>query len=129
MIELLKQIATNIYSTLGPGFSESIYHRAFEYELRANNIQYESEKIIPIHYKNIQVGYGRADIVLPNLCIIEFKSISTLRNIDLNQLKNYITHSHDSFQYAIAINFPTQTNKNIEFITLENPGDAEKIPP
>ena len=32
-------------------------------ELRNNNIQYESKRIIPINYKGI-IGYGESDIIV-----------------------------------------------------------------
>ena len=41
--ELIKEIANKVFSNLGTGHSEYIYHRAMEIELRNLNITYEKK--------------------------------------------------------------------------------------
>lgn len=95
--------ANEIYTTLGKGYPECIYHRAFEYELRNAGIHYESEKIVPIMYKGVNVGHGRADIVLDSM-VLEFKSISGNVGIkELEQLGHYMRHL--KLNVGIIINF------------------------
>lgn len=101
--------ANEIYSTLGKGYPECVYHRAFEYELRVAGINYESEKLIPICYKGYQVGYGRADIYISGIMgssgvILEFKAISGSVGVkELEQLGNYMKHL--DVKTGIIINF------------------------
>lgn len=85
--------ANEIYTILGKGYPECVYHRAFELELRLAGILYESEKVIPINYKGSQVGNCRADIVIwgNSPLVIEFKAIGGSVGIkELEQLGHYM---------------------------------------
>lgn len=98
--------ANEIYTNLGKGYPECVYHRAFEVELRDAGLQYESEKLVPIVYKNVQVGYGRADIVVKGETpmILEFKAIGGSVGIkELEQLGHYMRHLE--VNVGIIINF------------------------
>ena len=92
-----------IYSTLGRGYTENIYHKAFETELQSEGIPYETEKIVPILYKNRQIGFGRADIVLNDI-VIEFKAmIQPPRMSEIEQINNYMINL--GVKKGIIINF------------------------
>lgn len=98
--------ANEIYTILGKGYPECVYHRAFELELRQSGIHYESEKLVPIYYKGHQVGHGRADIVIkdPTPMILEFKAIGGSVGIkELEQLGHYMRHLN--VNVGIIINF------------------------
>lgn len=99
---MLEQIAKDIYTELGPGHSESVYHRAFEVLLREKGIQYETERILPIVFRDLTIGNFRCDIIVNNT-IIELKSIPKLRPQEHQQIKNYmkILKGHD----GLLINF------------------------
>jgi hypothetical protein len=116
VIQQLVLIANDIYSCLGPGYNEVIYHRSFEVALRLSNIPYESEIITPIFYKGYNVGHGRVDIKIPNV-IIELKAINTLNNDAIIQTKNYMNHY--SFTTGIIINFG-QSKSGLSIILLNN---------
>jgi len=88
-MEFLKEISQEIYTELGSGHTESIYQHAFETELRIRCIEYESQKVVPITYKNFNVGYGFADIVIDD-AVIELKAITKLRPQDHTQVLNYM---------------------------------------
>ena len=113
-------IAHDIYNSLGPGYNEVIYHRAFEVALRISGIQYESEVITPVFYKGACVGHGRVDLKLNNL-IIELKAINILNNDALIQIKNYM-NQHNTFN-GIVINFGQSTKgsgKNLGIILVKD---------
>ena len=101
----IKQVATEVYNTLGSGFSECVYHRAMEVLLRSNNIQYESERIIPINFKEHVIGNFRADLIVDKEIIIELKNIKTLTNTTKRQLDVYLDNTDCNEGYLI--NFPT----------------------
>ena len=82
-------IAEHVYNSLGPGFSESVYHRAFEVALRMNGIQYETERIVPVVFDNHVVGNVRCDLIVGDT-IVELKSITKLREQEKLQLTNYL---------------------------------------
>jgi GxxExxY protein len=106
----LTLIANDIYTTLGPGYNEVIYHRAMEVALRLCGIQYESEVITPIFYKSHCVGHGRVDIKLNNF-IIELKAVNALNNDAIVQTKNYMNHY--CINSGIIINFGQSVKNNI----------------
>jgi len=109
ILDNIKNICQRVYKELGPGYSEYIYHRALEVELRNEEIQYESKRIIPINYKSINIGYGEADIILHinNLKIIlELKAISNIpRESEIIQIKTYLRNFVES-DFGCIINFP-----------------------
>ena len=94
------KFASNVFKTLGSGFSESVYHNALCVELRRNGIQYDTERVFPILYHNQYVGVFRPDLVInPNryICDLMEKKIPEIDNhqvtkeqleITNNQIKN-----------------------------------------
>ena len=120
LIPQLVLIAHDIYNSLGPGYNEVIYHRAFEVALRISGIQYESEVITPVFYKGACVGHGRVDLKLNNL-IIELKAINILNNDALIQIKNYM--NQHSINNGLIVNFGQNTKcsgKNLGIILIKN---------
>ena len=102
-------IINDIYNSIGPGYNEVIYHRAFEVALRLNGISYESEVVTPIIYKEHTVGHGRIDLIINKVMIIELKAIANLNNNDsVIQIKNYMKHHNISD--GLIVNFG-QCNK------------------
>lgn len=82
--------AFEVHKQIGCGFVEAVYHRAMLWELYLRKIEHESEKELPIYYKNHKVGSRRADILVNKLVIIELKATSQLENIHLAQAINYL---------------------------------------
>jgi GxxExxY protein len=105
-------MATNVWNILGPGFSESVYHKALEIELRSNNFLYDSERNTPVLYKNHTIGNVRPDIIILDQLIIELKSISKLNDDSKTQITMYI---HLLQLPGVLINFPTKEG-NVEII-------------
>jgi len=93
-----------IYDTLGPGYSERVYHNAMEVLLRARHVPYESERIIPISFEGHVVGNLRADIIINNETVLEFKAIKTLNESAEIQCHNYLRLT--GLKTAYLINFP-----------------------
>lgn len=105
-------IAQDIWRTLGPGFSESVYHNALEVELRALGIPYETERIIPISYNNHVIGSVRADLIIQNNIVVELKSVIKINESHRHQLGIYMQHG--PFNKGIIINFPSTQTPSIE---------------
>ena len=104
LINKIIEISTDIYSSIGSGYNEVIYHKAFEVALRLNNIPYQTEVIIPIMYKGYHVGHGRADLIIGSNLIIELKAISNFNSDTINtQIKNYMNTLN--INEGLVINF------------------------
>jgi GxxExxY protein len=99
----LREIASDIYSELGQGYSEAIYHCAFEVALRDALIPYETETIIPVSFKGHNVGNVRSDIIVDKSFVLELKSVAKLTPAHTIQLVKYMTllDIHD----GLLINF------------------------
>lgn len=124
LINKLIEISNDIYSSIGPGYNEVIYHKAFEVALRLNGINYQSEVITPLFYKGYNIGHGRVDIIVGNLIIIELKALSNFNSDTANiQIKNYMNNY--SITQGLIINFG-QSSKcdhntvNIKYIHFTN---------
>ena len=119
MVDLLNkiiEIANDIYSTVGPGYNEIIYHRAFEVGLRLNNIDYNSEVITPIFYQGHNIGHGRVDIIISNRIIVELKALSSFNLDTANvQIKNYMNNYN--IPDGLIINFG-QPSKICDTMTI-----------
>ena len=114
--------ANEIAETLGRGHRENIYQEAFCLELRNNGLTYESERVIPIIYKNQQIGYIRADIIIDKKIILEFKAVyKNLGQSEIRQIKNYMNFT--GIKKGLLINFgrSRENNENIvDFIYINN---------
>lgn len=120
----LPAIAQKIWQTLGPGFSERVYHNAFEVELRLRGIFYETERILPITYEGHNVGNLRADLVIDGQIIVELKSTTKLKDEFENQARNYMRLT--GIPSALLINFPAVSGEvEVRFFS-DNTKDARQ---
>jgi GxxExxY protein len=108
----LREISDDIWASLGPGYSESVYHCAFEVALRKRGLYYETERIIPVFYENQNVGHVRADLIVDRKVVIELKSVGRLTDCYRIQTRNYLTLLN--LQEGYLINFPDK-NSPMEF--------------
>lgn len=114
----LRQIADDIWESLGPGYSESVYHCAFEVALRNRNIYYETERIIPVFYSGQNVGNVRADLIIDRKVVVELKSVAKLNETYRTQTRNYLKLLGLGAGYLI--NFP-EKNGALEFEQITCP--------
>jgi len=120
---LVRMIANQVWSELGPGFSERVYHNAFEVALRLNTINYETERIIPIFFQGHNVGNVRADLILNNSTIVELKSIARLKDENRIQIQNYMKLT--GVAHGMLVNFPsTQGNVEVETFFSQNSNES-----
>ena len=118
-------MAERIWAEIGPGFSERVYHNAFEVELRLAGIPYETERIITISYRNHNVGNLRADLIINGEMIVELKSTTKLREEFDNQVKNYMRLT--GIPCALLINFPAVSGEvGARFFSAQSKDDAHE---
>ena len=112
----IKHIVHEIYDTLGSGHSERVYHNAMEVSLRELNIPYESERHVPIYYKDHVVGMARADIIIGRTTVLELKSVKTLTDTMIAQARKYLHQLKVNIGYLI--NFPSSENCKAEIVEV-----------
>ena len=114
---LVQDLSKQVWSELGPGYSERVYHNAMEVMLRNSGVKYETERIIPIPFKGHIIGNLRADIVVNDELILELKAIRTIKSENAVQAENYIRLT--GIPHAIVVNFPQSGGTEVEFLTKE----------
>jgi len=110
------ELAQDIWTTLGPGYSERVYHNAFEIALREDGFSYESERILPVCFRGLVVGNLRADLIVSGKFILELKSTSRLKDEFRNQIRNYMKLT--GLKAGVLINFPDKLGA-LEFEKVE----------
>jgi len=108
MEELMKEV----YDELGPGYSERVYHNAVEVMLRERHIPYESERHILVRFRGHVVGQLRADIIVDDEIVLEFKTIKTLTDGSELQAHRYLDLT--GLKTAYMVNFPPQPGRQVE---------------
>jgi GxxExxY protein len=111
--------ALEVHRQLGPGYLESVYEEALTVEFKLRDIEFERQKIVPVHYKGYPVGEGRVDLVAASQLIIELKAVETLLPIHTAQVISYLKAT--SCQLGLLINFNERLLKNgIQRVVLTN---------
>lgn len=125
-MEEIRNLAQSIWDALGPGYSESVYHCAFEVALRSEGIPYETERIVPVFFQGQNVGHVRADLILRNTVVLELKSVGKLTDAYRIQTRNYLKLL--GLETGCLINFPDR-NSQLEFevITLSSKTPTEVL--
>jgi GxxExxY protein len=85
-----------VHRELGPGFLESVYHRALELELADQGIGLESEKEIELRYRGRSIGTRRLDLVVENELVVELKTVETLHRKHYAQVRPYLKAARKS---------------------------------
>ncbi len=74
----IKQIAKDVYRSLGSGHQECVYDKAMQVGLRLAKMKYESQKVIELKYKHHYVGEGYPDIIVnfgKHKVVLELKAV------------------------------------------------------
>jgi GxxExxY protein len=96
--------AIDIHRALGPGLLESAYEACLIYELCLRKLQVQSQKEIPIFYKDMMLDCGyHVDLIVEKQVIVEIKSISGFAPIHEAQLLSYLKLS--GCKIGLLINF------------------------
>jgi len=79
-----------VHKELGPGFLESVYHRALEIELGENAIPFETEKEVQVSYRGHYVGDHRLDFLVAGQLVVELKTVEKLNKEHYAQVRAYL---------------------------------------
>jgi GxxExxY protein len=95
--------AIEVHRLLGPGFLESIYKRAMEYEVTISGLSVEKEKEILVPYKDIEISGQRLDLLVGGRVILELKAVESIAPIHEAQLISYLKAT--GLRLGLLINF------------------------
>ena len=88
---------------LGHGFLETVYKNALRFELASAGLEVSTEKAFPVLYREEQVGFYVADLVVAGVLIVEVKAIEVLSPAHAAQLLNYLKASQ--IPTGLLVNF------------------------
>jgi len=95
--------AMEVHRILGPGFLESIYQAALEFELQARGIHADSQRALNVKYKDRMIGRFKADLVVEEKVIVELKAASDISTSFEAQLLNYLRAT--GIRVGLLLNF------------------------
>lgn len=104
-----------VHNTLGNGFQEVIYQRAFSLEMKLAGLSHEREKEMEIYYREKKIGKRRVDFFVENKIMVEIKAVIELNDTHLAQAMNYLEAY--SMEIGLLINFGA---RSLQFNRVHN---------
>ncbi len=101
---LALDICFKIHRQYGPGLFESIYEEIFCHEWAKTGIPFKRQQGITLIHEEIKMDIGfRADIILDDKVILEFKSVEALVDLHFKQILTYLKLTN--LKLGLLINF------------------------
>ena len=108
--------AMEVHRTMGNGFQEVIYQRAFSIEMNIQNIDHIREMEMPLKYKGHDIGTRRVDFFVDEKIMVEIKAVKELEDVHLAQAINYLEAY--GMEIGLLINFG---NTSLQFKRVMKP--------
>jgi len=90
LVTAIMDCAFTVHRTLGPGFRERIYSRAFCLELDWRHLSFESEKPIEVRYRRWSIPGQKIDLIVGGKVLVELKTVPRLQPIHRAQVVSYL---------------------------------------
>ena len=109
--ESIVDAAIEVHKSLGPGLLESTYEACLAFELSQCNLKVETQKALPVVYKQVKLDAGyRLDLLVNQEVIVEIKAVDQLMPVHKAQLLSYLKLS--GCKVGLLINFNTKLLKD-----------------
>lgn len=83
--------AIEVHKSIGPGLLESVYHKCLKEELAIRGINFETEFIVNVHYKGIDLDTElRCDLFIENILPVELKAVERILPVHEAQILTYM---------------------------------------
>ncbi len=97
--------ALKVHKKLGPGLLEHAYQACLAFELAQEGLYVETEKALPLIYKEVKLEIGyRIDILVERKFVVEIKSVEALNDVHLAQVLTYLKLSDCKLGFLINFN-------------------------
>src|SRR5512147_2294495 len=103
LTEKIINACIEVHKELGPGFLESIYHKALIIECENQKLTVESEKEVKVKYRNSEVGIHKIDLFAENEVVVELKTVDELNKKYYAQVRSYLKALHK--EVGLLVNF------------------------
>ncbi len=98
-----------VHVALGPGWLEGVYLRAVSVEMAARHIPFESQKPVPVHYRETLLCHHRLDLIVDKRLVLELKATDRIHPIQIAQVLSYLRASR--CRIGLLVNFNVQVLK------------------
>jgi GxxExxY protein len=103
--------ALEVHRELGPGLLESTDAACLRYELTRRKLPFESEKSVPVRYKDVQIDCSyRLDLLVASTVVVEIKAIQRIERVHEAQILSYLKLT--GCPIGLLINFNVALLKN-----------------
>ena len=100
-------LAIEVHRTVGPGLLESVYQECLCIELEEAGIAFQSQVMVPVHYKARSVPMGfRSDIVVGDAIILEIKAVAAIVPAHEAQILTYLRMSGKRLGFIMNFHAP-----------------------
>ena len=99
--------AIEVHRKLGPGFLESIYEAALCIEFGMRELRFVQQMLVPIFYKEIQIGQHRLDLLVEEEIVVELKSIKCIEDVHFAVVRSYLRATGK--KHGLLLNFALPT--------------------
>jgi len=83
--------AIEVHKNIGAGLIESIYHQCMIKELSLRGINFQSELVIPVEYKGLELESDlRCDLFIENCLVLELKACDQIIPVHVAKLMSYM---------------------------------------
>jgi len=93
----------DVYNEIGQGFLESVYSNCMQIALTQAGLVVQREVLIPVMFRNHDVGQFRADLLVEKLILLEFKAVQALDRCHVAQVLNYLRATE--LEVGLLLNF------------------------
>lgn len=104
LIDKITACSKKVFDSLGPGFTERIYHNALKVALDDDKVNFNSDDDFSIFYKDERVGSFRCDLFVENKILVIIKSHpnNELEEFGI-QMKSYLKAAE--IKVGLVLNF------------------------
>ncbi len=104
LAKIAVDLCFRIHQQYGPGLYESVYEEIFCHEWLKTEIDFKRQQGIPLVHETIRMDVGfRADLILGNKLLVEFKSVEKLAPVHFKQVQTYLKLTN--LKLGLLVNF------------------------
>lgn len=110
--------AIEVNKHYGPGLLESVYEKCLMYELGKAGLKAESQVVVPILYKNTNLGgHLLIDILVEDELVVELKAVDAILPVHEAQLLTYLKLTSNYKGMIINFNSTKVIDSTKHFVT------------
>jgi GxxExxY protein len=102
--------ALRVHAALGPGYSEGLYHDAFEIDVGLEGLRCDRELRIELLYRGQPLRPHKLDLVVENVLVVELKAVERLTKVHEAQLLSYMKAG--KYRVGLLMNFQSDWLKS-----------------